>query len=543
MKNLKHLVLWLAAAWGPLLANHCAAANPDPPVHQWQRWEHVLTSGKAYTNAYAEVVLRVTYTGPDGRSIRSFGFWDGGATFRVRCAFPAAGLWKWETDCSDRDNRGLHGQSGSVEVQPYAGANPIYRRGFLKVSDNRRYLAFADGTPFFWLGDTAWSVPHRASQEEWEEYLADRHAKRFTVIQIAAAPDWAGERDRQGERAFADKSCDPWNPAYWQHFERKVQRANERGFAVMMVGLMEPVHRYPQPAKACLFARNIIARLFGNMVIFSPSFDSEVLPLAHEVGRAAKEATSVHLITQHPGTPWNQPTPTFSDVYYDQPYLDFVGLQTGHNAGHLDWCTRNAIHWNLHLYRHEPHKPIINLEAMYDARGSNGWRAVDARSHGWLSLLSGAAGYTYGAGDMPPKVPQGSGAIWKWVLDPEKYDYWRKALQWESSTQMKHLHDFFGNLEWWRLEPAHPLIRNQPGEITRRMVLARATRGDFAVAYLPGNAAIEIDVAGFPSALKARWFDPVGGTFTPVAGRVANEGTHRFAVPGEQDWVLLLETL
>ena len=55
---------------------------------------------------------------------------------------------------------------------------------------------------------------------------------------------------------------------------------------------------------------------------------------------------------------------------------------------------------------------------------------------------------------VPPKVPQGSGAVWKWVTDPEKYDYWEKALQWESALQMQHLHDFLAAIEWWRLEPA-----------------------------------------------------------------------------------------
>ena len=64
-----------------------------------------------------------------------------------------------------------------------------------------------------------------------------------------------------------------------------------------------------------------MARLYGDFVIFSPSFDSEFMPLADEVGRATREATAAHLITQHPGTPWDQPIPTFSAEYYDQPYL------------------------------------------------------------------------------------------------------------------------------------------------------------------------------------------------------------------------------
>jgi hypothetical protein len=304
---------------------------------------------------------------------------------------------------------------------------------------------------------------------------------------------------------------------------------------------MEPVHRYPEADKACLFARNIIARLFGNFVIFSPSFDSAFMPLANEVGRAARDATTAHLITQHPGTPSNQPTPTFSTRYYDEPYLDIAAVQTGHNGGHLDWCARQAIEWNLHLYRHEPHKPVINLEAMYDAQGTNGWRAFDARSLGWRTWLSGAMGYTYGAGDVPPKVPQGSGALWKWVTDPGKYDYWKKALQWESAFQMQYLHDFLNAIDWWRLEPAHGLIRNQPSEVTRRMVLAKTAAGDLAVAYLPDNEAIELEMSGFPLPLSARWFDPVHGRYTAADGRIAETGRHRFTAPGKGDWVLLLK--
>jgi hypothetical protein len=535
----------LAVALGLARSGIAADAPVSAPVavHAWQRWEHALTSTRHYDNPYTSVVVRVTYTGPGQPTLRTYGFWDGGETFRIRCAFPASGTWRWETECTDASNTGLHRQHGKVEVPQYQSDSPLYRRGFLKVSDNRRHLVYGDGTPFLWMGDTAWAGPQRANDEEWATYLADRAAKRFTVIQVGPASEWAGPTDRQGQKPFTDKTCSQWNPAYWQSFERKIQRANEAGLVVLLVGLMEPVHRYPDATHACLFARNIVARLFGNFVIFSPSFDSEFMPLANEVGRAAREATAVHLITQHPGTPWNTPTPTFSDKYYDEPYLDIAAVQTGHNAGHLDWCAHHAIEWILHLYRHNPPKPVINLEAMYDAQGEKGWRALDARSLGWRSWLSGASGYTYGAGDLPPKVPKGSGAIWKWVTEPEKYDYWKKALQWKSAFQMQYLHDFLVTLEWWRLAPAHDLIRNQPKDVTRRMVLAKTAAGDVAVAYLPNNDAIEIDVSAFPAPLRGRWFDPVKGGYTAMAGRVENQGTRHFTPPAQGDWVLLLERL
>ena len=489
------LLFGLAAAESPGQTPSTVADVPST----WQRWEHVLTSTRRYSNPYADVTLRVVYTGAGGQTLRTYGFWDGGDTFRIRCAFPTPGVWQWETECSDAANAGLHQQHGTVNISAYRGDNPLYQRGFLRVSQNQRYLAYNDDTPFLWIGDTAWAAPTRASDGEWETYLTDRADKGFSLIQVAPAPSWAGSTDREGARPFTDETCAQWNPAYWQSFERKIQLANEKGLVVLLVGLMEPVDRYPEAARACLFARNIVARLYGDFVIFSPSFDSEFMPLADEVGRATRDATSAHLITQHPGTPWDQPIPTFSVEYYDQPYLDFVGVQTGHNAGNRIWCARNAIAWNLHLYHHEPHKPIINLEAMYDAQGETAWQATDARSLGWRTWLSGAMGYTYGAGDVPPKVPQGSGALWKWVTDPEKYDYWEKALQWESAFQMRHLHDFLAAIEWWRLEPAHDLIRNQPEDLIRRMVLAKTAANDLAVAYLPDNEAIEVDMSSFPA--------------------------------------------
>jgi hypothetical protein len=390
------------------------------------------------------------------------------------------------------------------------------------------------------MGDTAWAVPLRASDQEWEAYLSDRIEKHFTVIQIAPAPKWAAALDRRGERPFTGDDCSQWSPAFWQAFEHKVQRANERGLVVMLVGLMEPVSRYPTSEMACRFARNIVARLFGNFVIFSPSFDSKVMPLADEVGRATREATGAHLITQHPGTPWNQPTPTFSLAYYDQPYLDIAGVQTGHNNGRREWCARNAVNWHLQLYRHEPHKPVINLEAMYDGQCERAWQAIDARSLGWRSWLSGAAGYTYGAGDVPPKCPQGNGGIFMWITDSAKYDYWEKALQWESARQMKHLHDFLASIEWWRLEPAHELIRNQPEDVSRRMVLAKDARGNLGVAYLPDNECIEVDLAPLAPNLTARWFDPVKGRFAGSPERVGGERVERFTPPAKGDWVLLL---
>lgn len=62
-------------------------------------------------------------------------------------------------------------------------------RSRLQLTSNRRFLQYEDGTPFFYLGDTAWELFHRLTLAEAERYLTNRVAKGFTVIQAVALAD------------------------------------------------------------------------------------------------------------------------------------------------------------------------------------------------------------------------------------------------------------------------------------------------------------------------------------------------------------------
>ena len=64
--------------------------------------------------------------------------------------------------------------------------------GKLRVAANHRYLEYDDGTPFFYLGDTAWELFHRLDREEAQYYLSNRAAKGFTVIQAVALAELGG---------------------------------------------------------------------------------------------------------------------------------------------------------------------------------------------------------------------------------------------------------------------------------------------------------------------------------------------------------------
>ena len=83
----------------------------------WQVVEVELTSAVARAEPTQECELRVTFTGPSGRSRRVLGFWDGGATWRVRFAPDEAGTWTGVTTCTDARDSGLHEVAIEVQVE------------------------------------------------------------------------------------------------------------------------------------------------------------------------------------------------------------------------------------------------------------------------------------------------------------------------------------------------------------------------------------------------------------------------------------------
>ena len=519
--GLFQLCIWVSAP--PLLA-----------VETWSRWEQALTSSKTYDNHYREITLNVNYRGPDQQQITGLGFWDGGSTFRIRGMFPVPGRWTWETSCSDTENAGLHRQSGSVEVTRYSGGNPLYKHGYLKVAANHRHLAFADDTPFLWIGDTAWATPMNTPWNDWQTYVRDRVAKKFTVLQVFCASDWAGTNDWKGNPPFIGEGLVRINPAYWQQYEQKVEFANQQGLAVAIVGLMEPVKRYPDPASAQRLAQHLVARLMGSFVILSPSFDSPYKELGDAVGRTVRESTSVHLITQHPGT--DLPA---AQTYHGKPYVDISGLQSGAGWGgkplSAETVARNAVDWSLDLYRRQPPKPGINLEARYDSDFNDRQMPRLPRSCGYWSLLSGCAGYTYGCA-----------GIWNWGIqvthdDPqETVRDWRAGLNKASSTEMKHLAEFFGGIRWWTLEPHPELILNQSGDWTKHMVAAKSATGDLIVAYLPDNDSIELDMSAISAALSGRWTNPKSGESEPAVAAISARSARFVRPQGWEDALLVL---
>ena len=107
--------------------------------------EIAFTATRDYRNAFREVTLDVVFETPQGRRLEVPAFWAGGRVWKVRYASPAVGIHRWQSVCSARTDRGLHGLSGQVTVERYRGENPLYVHGPLRVAADRRHFEHSDG--------------------------------------------------------------------------------------------------------------------------------------------------------------------------------------------------------------------------------------------------------------------------------------------------------------------------------------------------------------------------------------------------------------
>ena len=172
----------------PILLNAKAYCQSSNNIQQWEVFENSFISTKNYDNPFMDVQVDVLFS-KDDKEWKIPAFWDGENVWKVRFAAPETGTYSYRVISSDKSNKSLNGKKHSITVTAYNGDNKLYKHGMIGISKDRRHFAHADGTPFFWLGDTWWkNLCKRMTWEGFQELAADRKEKGFNVIQIVAGP-------------------------------------------------------------------------------------------------------------------------------------------------------------------------------------------------------------------------------------------------------------------------------------------------------------------------------------------------------------------
>ncbi len=563
--------LWIGLA----LALPAAAAA----VHPWERQELSFTSSRTFGNPYTDATVWIDLTGPNFNK-RVYGFWDGGNVFKVRFVATAPGAWKWRSGSAPSDP-GLSGKTGSFTAVAWTEeekqANPL-RRGFIRATANQHALEYADGTPFFVIGDTWWATgtgrfkwydddqPRPMGPDAgFKDYVRYRKQQGFNWISmIAAFPNWitdgkpwnvtmpdgttirsawlefgansAKNMDNEGGRPFQFPGRVPGyenmfpdveriNPEYFKYIDRKIAYLNEQG----LVAYIEASRRdaslcwskyYPWPDSYARYVEYIFARYGAYNTALSPIH----LDIISETIGPEEYVKAINMVKDKYGLP------PFGNLLSSN-----ANPSTLENWGEDSWVTlqqignmrENYAYWYLsEIYYAKPPRPAINGEPYY-----SGYR--DARS---VNYRFGAPGGTpqddqyvrssmYGSflsGGFGGHV-YGAEGIWGADVEPAAPTHMWEAFQWNSAAQMHYLRDFafsIGN-RYRDLEPNAEFVTPHQTQVTRGFegwaYAARTPDKNIFLAYFEkGCPRSQVRGARLNATYRAQWFDPRNGSWRDV---------------------------
>ncbi len=421
----------------------------------------------------------------------------------------------------------------------------------LRVSDDGRRIVHSDGTPFFWLGDTAWELFHRLDSTEASMYLEDRSRKGFNVVQAVALAELDGLHtpNPYGETPLIDDDPERPNDAYFQHVDYIVSRANELG---MYVGLLPtwgdkfnlkwgvgPEIFTPENART--YGRYIGERYADDAVIWILGGDrspesNDHLAIIRSMAEGIEEGSAGSgLMTYHPmggSRSW--------EWFPEDAWLDIHLFQSSHGSfDHPNYLM------TAEGYALLPTKPVLDGEPRYedhpvDWDPEQGWfDAFDVRQAMYWSVLAGAAGNTYGNHNI--------WQMWQPERDPisSARTPWREALAHPGAAQAGFAKRLFLSRPFLDLLPDQSLVADGQKDGPMHVRAARDRGGAYLMAYIPYGSPVEIDLTRLSGEeFHAWWFDPRTGTATEF-GSFARETSRRFDPPGTEsrgnDWILVID--
>ena len=506
-------------------------------------------SAKSYANPFLDCVITGVFTGPSGQQIQREAYWDGENCYRISFAPTEEGEWTYALQAPEET--GLHGRRGCVECVPYSGTLDIYRHGFLKISQDKRYFTYADGTPFFFLVFTHWEF---AYWERWDQSnhpsmdsmfkgMVDRRvAQGYTVYQTNLRSDAL----MGGEEHYWQSPGVPNVVFYQQELDRRMYYLADHGLVNALglcwfMSIEEGVEKYQN------LARYIMAR-YGALPM--------VWTLAGEVGGYDKARQPFYVdewrkvalyIRQrnsyaHPMTAHYTNERPFASYYQDEDWMDF----TLNQGGHGDYVI-SVDDYKQFLCEHGD-KPFVEGEAFYEFCSTleeNGTRLCTAdmvRRVAYMTMATGGCGYTYGA--------QG---IWDVVWEKgqknamsifNRYDVtWAEAIDGPAGEQMGHLRSFYEKQRFWELYPYHAGEESVGNPFGKKLPLVSTTKDQKRwVLYYPASTRKSGVIQPFPQgAYSMQWFNPRTGAYgEPLPFQVKEGGFTIPTKPDLDDWCLVV---
>jgi len=503
----------------------------------------------------------VVFWASNGDKMTVPAYYAGDDEFRVRFAAPEKGKYVFSVVSGSKEKI----VNGTIEVSAYDGANPLYKRGRLKVSANKKYLEHSDGTPFFWLGDTWWMglCKRLLWPGEFQQLLQDRVKKGFSVVQIIAGlyPDMPAFDPRgKNEAGFPwSKDYKHLNPLYFEMADLRIERIVRAGIVPCIVGAWGYHLPWTGVDTMKKHWRNLIARYGAYPVVWCLAGEGA---MAYYLSKDREKDTKfqkegwteiaayVRKIDPYKNLITIHPTNNSRDQLEKPELIDFEMLQTGHgDRGSLP----NHVNSVAKSVRRKPQMPSLVAEVCYEGIGEFCRQDVQ-RLMFWSAILNGTCGHTYGANGIwqlnrreKPYGPSPHGMSWGDTA-------WDEAMSLPGSTQLGVAKKLLEKYEWWKLEPHPEWIEPHWTDKDFSAPYCAGIPRKLRICYFPHMPWGQVKICKLEKGLIywAKLFNPVNGTEKPLGKVRADKkgewivqkgwGTGAFfTFPLYQDWVLLME--
>lgn len=472
----------------------------------WDRFEVSIANSKTYRDPYRDVTLNVTYTRPAGGTVTFWGFYDGGASWKIRFMPDQLGVWRYDAKFSD----GATGKSGSFtcigsSIPGMIGreeANPIwfgYRGG-----GHVLIRSFHVGDRFF---ASNWAESKRKMFFDWAE------GQGYNMLSIGS--HYLNRDEKSRGRGW--NTPDIWNndtcrpqPGEFRKMEAILDDLAARRILVFpFAGFFGAGSDYPVTnAGQTLYIKYTLARLgpYWNCLlnVAGPELAKWRLS-ASQVESLGKKIQSFNVF-HHPLACHQTKN---RNLFRNQEWIDYDCIQ-GPTTTDLD-----RLYDDLTRKLRSEDRPCFAQETLWTGnRNHPDYTDAQLRKNAYVICMAAA---TLNFGDMKGNSSSGFSG----------------GLELSDRNQARHdiigrVWDFFETVEFWKLSPRPDLVDNG-------FCLARP--GDEYLIYLQARGGVEVKITGGP--YQATWINAQktsdrrdGGTITLVK---------KLTTPNEgDDWLLRL---
>ena len=404
-----------------------------------------------------------------------------------------------------------------------------WKNGKLKVSANSLYIVHENGTPFFWLGNTAWLLPERLNREEAEYFLTKDREAGYNVEQIQvlnAIPTFNvyGQQANNMEFDFS-KVSKPGVYGYWEHLDYIVSVAEQNGIYIAMDCIWGSMLKYMDTKKAEALGKFLAQRYKDrpNIIwMIGGDIRGDKSPEVWDaMARAIRKIDNNHIMTFHP-----RGRTTSAWWFNDREWMDFNMFQSGHRRygqrnGDGDYTIKDNTeedNWRYvdMSFEKKPLRPVIDGEPSYEdiPQGLHDfsaprWMDYDVRRYAYWAVFGGCFGHTYGHNSVMQFIRPGLNAS----FGAEKP--WWEAMNDPGYNQMKYLKWLMLNLPFTERVADQSVIAGTNGERYDRNI---ATRGnDYLLVYNYSGKPMDIDLTKISGKKKnVWWMNPADGTLTYI---------------------------